>query len=484
MSKHKTTVAAVDLGATSGRVIVGLYSQDGLEMTEVHRFPNSFRHLGNHDYWDVGMLFAEVKQGLLKARKLFPDLRSIGIDTWGCDFALVDRTGRLVFPVHAYRDSRCEGILAEMQSSGMDRQMHALTGLPAINYNSGLQMRETVGAFPALMEMADRALFLPEYFNFLLSGVMANEISIASTTQLLEVEGEGFSKPAMEYFGVPPHWLQGPMKAGSVLGPVQGVEGLEGVSVVLVPGHDTSCAFEAIPRSGEDLFVSSGTWLLVGARTPKPLLGEEAFLASISNERCGDGAYRPCRILIGLWLLEQILPAFEERPTNEAEWAALIQAAEEMPEPPTLLKTEDRARLFNPVSMKEAIDAQIRERGAQPPASLPGYVRLICESLAASVASAASQFEALGKVRFDNLVIVGGGSKNRLLCQALADRVGVRVTAYNLEATSVGNMGYQLKALGVIPDLAHFHRTLLSGLQGQSYRPSGRDRASPREPQS
>lgn len=468
----RTTVAAIDLGATSGRIIVGVFTPStGLQLTEVHRFTNSFSQLGTHCYWDVGGLFGEIAKGLSEARKLFPELASCGIDVWGVDYALVNDSGRLVAPVHAYRDPRTTPIANAIATSGDAAKLHEWTGLPPVNYNTGIQLKEQLAVFPQLASMASRCLWLPDYFNYLLTGTMANEFSVASTSMLLDAKSEGFSKEALEYFGVPADWFEGPAKAGQKLGKVQGIAGLESVEVVLVPGHDTSCAYEAIPRTGKDLIISSGTWILAGAMLDKPMLGETAFKMGISNERCGNGGYRPLKILIGLWLLEQVMRDFSERPKNEAEWSALIQAAEDQPVPAILLDTEDRPRLFNPASMRAAIDDQLRVNGAQPPSTLAGYVRLICDSLGRTVANTALRFQEISGETFENIVIVGGGAKNRLLCQRMADAARIPVFSYNLEATSVGNIGYQLLALGAVGSMEEFHQCILGGLNKKVYTP-------------
>lgn len=465
-----TTVAAIDLGATSGRVIVGVFSPtQGLQLTEVHRFPNTFHQLGAHAYWEVGGIFTEVRKGLVEAKKLFPELASCGVDVWGVDYALVNEHGRLVFPVHAYRDTRTEPLLRSIREEGLESRYYEWTGLPTINYNTVLQLAETVRACPAILQMARHCLWLPDYFNYLLSGTMVNEFSIASTAMVLDVNSETYHEEMLQSMGLPRAWFRGPDKAGRRLGPVRGIDSLETVEVVLVPGHDTSCAFEAIPRTGRSLIVSSGTWLLVGAIMEKPAIGPQARQMGISNERCGDGSYRPLKTLMGLWLMEQVLQSFAERPRSDAEWSALIQAAEDQPVPPVLLDTEDRDRLFHPRNMKAAIDEQLRQHGAEPPATLAGYVRLICDSLAHTVALSGRRFEAITGQSFDSIVIVGGGSKNRLLCQKLASYSGVPVYSYQLEATSVGNMAYQLVALGAVSHLAEFQQAILGGLSRKEY---------------
>jgi len=470
MPASKTHAAAVDLGATSGRVIVGSYSNDGLELTEAHRFPNGFHEINGYAYWDIGRLVDEVREGLRAAKKLFPELASCGVCTWGVDYAMLDGEGRLVFPIHAYRDRRIEPLREKLIATGEDRKLYEWTGLPPVAYNSGIQLKETVDAFPQLREMVERVLFLPDYFNYLLTGEQVNEVSIVSTTQLLEVGGMNYSREALEFFGLPEKWFSGPHTAGRRLGRVCGIQGLDTVETVLVPGHDTSSAFEAIPQIGRDIFVSAGTWLLVGGLTDQPAAGEAGYRFGVSNERTGDGGYRPNKILLGLWLLEQLLPGFGDRPANESEWSALIEGAEGKNAPGTLIDTGDR-ELFNPADMRAAIDANLKRQGVSPPGDLAGYTRLICDSLGRSVADATLKFGEMTGTEFDNIVIVGGGSKNRLLCQRLADFAKLPVTSYVLEGTAVGNIGYQLLGMGVVESMDAFRAVVGKGLNKRTFEP-------------
>ncbi len=466
----RTHCAAIDLGATSGRVIVGSYDDDGLELTEIRRFPNAFHTLGKHAYWDLGGFYSEVKAGLAEAKRLFPDLASCGVDTWGVDYVMLDRNGRLAFPTHAYRDQRTEPLLKKIKSTGQDRALYDWTGIPAINYNTGLQLAETVTAFPHLKEVVDRVLFLPDYFNYLLCGAMANEVSIASTGQLLDLKGVAFSSEALEYFGIPQSWFEGPTKAGRRLGKIKDIPELDGVEVILAPGHDTSCAFEAIPQTGKSMLISAGTWLLTGGLTEKPATGDEAYTLGVSNERDGLGGFRPNKILLGLWLLEQTLPSFDKRPESAAEWSSLIEAAEEESPAEVCIDTTDQT-LFNPANMRAAIDANLKRQKAKPPETLPGYTRLICDSLGRSVAATAEKFARMTGTEFDSISIVGGGSKNRLLCQRIADFSGWPVSSYSLEGTAVGNIGYQLLGLGRVPSLEVFRQTIARKLNSQTYQP-------------
>ena len=468
--------AAVDLGATSGRVILGAWSKNRLTLTEVHRFPNSFRTLGGHDYWDIGTLWHEAQTGLRKAVAALPrraQLASVGVDVWGVDFALVDDAGRLVFPVHAYRDARTQrGLKRLANTRAALERIYAATGIPNVFYNSSLQLEETVASCPALTDLATRCLFLPDYFNFLLSGRMENELTIASTTQLLDVHSTDWSGAALKHFRLPPQWFSPPILSGTRLGKVKDFPELAGTEVIAVPGHDTAAAYDAMPASpdGTDLFLSSGTWPLVGFESDTPILGADALAARISNERIGDGRYRPLTNVIGLWLLEGIMKDFATRPTGDKEWAALITAAEKLPAPAALLDVVDPA-FTNPPSMKAAIDAQLKKRKLAAPKNLAGYTRLICASLGRGHADAMRAFEKMGGKKFRRILIVGGGSKNRLLCQATADEAGLPVVSFALEGTAVGNIASQLIALGAVKDLATFRRLLGARLAKKIYHP-------------
>lgn len=473
--------AAVDLGATSGRVIVGTWAKNRLALREVHRFPNALRSAGGHDYWDIPGLWTEVRAGLRAAAESLPrgaKLASVGVDTWGVDYVLVNDAGRIVFPTHAYRDARTQAGLRRLQNTRAAlARIYAATGIPAVFYNSSFQLAETVESCPAITDLATRCLFLPDYFNFLLSGKMANGLSIASTTQLLDVHGTGWSRSALDYFRVPPTWLTPPVATGAKLGKVRGLPGLEQAAVIAVPGHDTTCAYDAMPAAadGTDILLSSGTWSLVGYESDKPLLGPDALAARVANDRTGRAdrlRYRPLVNVIGLWLLEGTLKDFSNRPKNEREWAALINAASARPlqKPSFLLDLTDPA-FANPPSMKAAIDAQLRRAGAKLPRDLAGYVRLICDSLGRGHADVIKTFERLSGRTFKRILMVGGGSKNALLCQATADAAGLPVVSFSLEGTAVGNLANQLIALRAVPDLAAFRTHLARNLKQTIYQP-------------
>jgi rhamnulokinase len=470
--------AAIDLGASNGRVLVGTWAKNRLTLQEAHRFPNAFHTIGSHDYWDIGALWEQVQTGLRKAAASLPRgarLASVGVDTWGVDHVLLNDSGRLVFPVHAYRDARTQPGLKHLGNTraALER-IYAATGIPNLFYNSSLQLEEVVASCPAIADLATRCLFLPDYFNFLLSGRMENELSIASTSQLLDVHSNDWSRAALDHFHIPPQWFGKPIRSGTKLGRVQGLAELAGAQVVAVPGHDTACAYDAMPAAHDctDLYISSGTWSLVGFECDAPLLGPAALQARISNERTGDGRYRPLTNVIGLWLLEGLMKAFPARPKNDREWASLIAAAEKLPVSAALLDVSDAA-FVNPTSMKAAIDAQLKKRRQPAPRNLAGYTRLICDSLGKGHADAAASFERMAGKKFKRILMVGGGSKNRLLCQATANAAGVPVVSFDLEGSAVGNLASQLVALGAVKNLTTFRGHLAANLKQKVYEPRG-----------
>jgi rhamnulokinase len=427
MKKNAVSVAAVDLGATSGRVFNVKWDGNRLDLKEAHRFFHGFERLGKHYYWQPGNLFREIVNGLQACCREFPNTISCGVDTWGVDCALILKDGRLAHPVYAYRDERTRPLMPDPESAEA-KDIYARTGIPPVVYNTSIQLAETLNAMPALRESVSNCLLLPDLMNYFLCGTIRNEVSIASTGQLLSLDTLGFDALTLKKYGIPTDWFNGPALAGERLGTVQEEKGLDGVTVSLVPGHDTG-----LP-------------------------------GGVSHERCGNGKFRPTKILMGLWLVEKLLESFQAKPSSAEEWMQLDEAVAATEMPDYVLDTSDTG-LFNPRDMQEAIDAQLSARGLPKPQSLPAYLRLAAESVGQSIADAMGNFEsALGK-HYDRVVLIGGGAKNPILCQAIASRAKRKVVAFPTEAAVIGNAAYQFKAMDIIESVEDFRSQLVDQIE-------------------
>ncbi len=463
------SVAAVDMGATSGRVFNLRWNGSRLDMVEAHRFSHGFERLGKHYYWQPGNLFREIVKGLQANCRDFPDTSSCGVDFWGVDYALVLKDGRLAHPVYAYRDERTRPLMHD-HDSDKAKEWYARTGLPPVVYNTSYQLQETLSAMPSLADCVERCLMLPDYVNYLLSGVMRNEVSIASTSQLLAVDELRYSKEMLDEIGIPQRWFVGPSTAGEHLDTVKGERGLEKLHVSLVPGHDTSCAFEGAPGvNDEDFIISSGTWVLAGSYSDKPFPATEGLKHGISHERCGNGAFRPTKILLGLWLVEKLLESFQTKPASAEEWMQLDEAVAAAAKPAYVLDTSDTA-LFNPKDMKHAVDTQLAARELPSPTTLAGYLRLAAESIAQSISDSLGTFETVLNRRYMRIVLIGGGARNPILCQSIAERTGKQVFAYPMEAAIIGNAAYQLKAMDAIESVESFRDQLVEQFEPRIFK--------------
>lgn len=472
-----TFCAAVDLGATSGRVILGTWQNGRLQTEEIHRFPNEVRSLNGHSYWDIPGIWQQVQKGLVLATEALPKgakLASVGVETWGVDTVLTDDAGDPVYPFFAYRDDRTQPHLTALQAEPAKlKKVYRATGIPAVFYNTSLQLAAAVAAHPGIKRTATHCLFLPDYFNFLLSGKMANGQAIAGTAQLLDISRGGWSASTLRHFKIPPTWFQPPTRTGKSLGTVKSIAELKGTKVIAVPGHDTTCAYDAIPASadGTDILLSSGTWSIVGMESDRALLSDEALEARIANDQTGRGDIRPLANVIGLWLMEQTLRESAARPTTTGQWNKLVAAAAKLPAPARLLDVSDPA-FGNPPSMRAAIDAQLKRHKVKPPKDLTGYVRLICDSLGQGHADVVAQLSRLSGQTFARIIMVGGGAKNKLLCQATADAAQLPVMACEVEGSAVGNLANQLIALRMVKDLPTFRQQLLPQLKTRTFKPT------------
>jgi rhamnulokinase len=480
-------VAAVDLGASGGRVIAGQVSPDGVRLHAVSRFPNEPVFAGRTLYWDILRLQADVVAGLRLAAGSFP-LASAGIDSWGVDYGLLDATGALVGnPVH-YRDTRTDGVTVPVPAA----ELYAATGIQHLPFNTIYQLAAASGT-PALAA-ARTLLLIPDLLGYWLTGVAGAEVTNASTTGLLDVTSRTWATGLMARAGIPSSLFPPLRQPGDVIGPVTaGLDGGRPLPLVAVGSHDTASAVVAVPASVANFaYISCGTWSLVGMELAAPVLSEASRLANFTNEAGIDGTVRYLRNVSGLWLLQECLRTWGEAAgTSEAVVApsdaigasgasealdSLLRAAAAV-RPLRFVIDPDDPVFLPPGDMPGRIAAWLAAHGLPVPGSPAETVRCVLDSLALAYRGAVEAAQSLSDRHADVVHIVGGGSRNQLLCQLTADATGLPVVAGPAEATALGNVLVQAQALGAAPETLAAMRELLRaspvGLSLRHYAPSG-----------
>jgi rhamnulokinase len=471
------TVAAVDLGASSGRVMAGRIGTHTLDLLEMHRFANGPVRIGPTLHWDVLGLYREVLHGLsVAARK--HDLAGIGIDSWAVDYGLLDRVGALLGnPVH-YRDNRTEGVLERVAKTVPADELYAVTGLQQLPFNTIYHLVSALGT--SQLQVADTLLLIPDLLGYWLTGQVGAEATNASTTQLYDVRSRTWATHLAGRVGIPTHLLPPLREAGDVVGNLlPGVAADLGLSstipVVAVGSHDTASSVVAVPAApgGRFAYISSGTWSLVGVELDSPVLTGAAQHANFTNEGGVDGRIRFLRNVMGLWILQECLRAWAiERDAPDLN--ELLRQAAQVPAFVSLIDP-DAPGFLAPGSMPSRLAHAFRAAGQPTPAGRAEIVRAIMESLALAYRRTVRAVQELSGREVDVVHIVGGGSRNELLCQLTADACGLPVLAGPVEASALGNVLVQARTLGAhLPDLEAM-RALVAGTHNvRRYEPAGR----------
>ncbi|MFP4283476.1 MAG: rhamnulokinase [Opitutales bacterium] len=475
---------AVDLGATSGRVIAGAVHDGVLKLKEVHRFPTLGVRLNSGYHWDVLGLYSSVLEGLRRAAQEYGErIAGIGVDTWGVDYALLDRHGRLLGNPHQYRDSRTDGLIEAVQETISAETIYAETGSQFLAFNSIYQLRAEQVKEPARLEAAADLLFLPDLFAYWLCGAKVQERTIASTTQLWNPQREAWSDSLLEALGLPKRLFR-PVtepgtEIGTLLGHVQEETGLGAVPVLAVAGHDTGSAVAGAPLVADNpAFLSSGTWSIMGCELPRPIVNEAARAGGFSNEAGVEGTTRFLKNICGMWLIEQLREQWSKE-GHDYSYDNLLDMAREA-RPFLSLIDPDDARFARPGRMADRLCDYCRETGQAVPETKGELVRLAFESLACKYRLVFDTLEKLAGRTFPALRIVGGGSQNAFLNQCTASALGKPVLAGPVEATSLGNLLLQMKARGAIADLAEGRRLVENSFATREFHPE--DTAAWREP--
>lgn len=452
-------VAAVDLGATSGRVMIGRIGPQTLDLELVSRFPNGPVETPEGLRWDFDALFENVVRGLAEAVRREPSIESIGIDAWAVDYGLL-HDGVLLAPPFHYRDGRTSRGAEEVHARVPFADLYARNGLQFLPFNTLYQYRAD-----ARTSDADTALLIPDLIAYLLTGVRAAERTNASTTGLLDVHTREWDIDLAHVLGIPSGMLPAIVDPGTVLGTLTpGMAARIGADlpVVAVGSHDTASAVVAVPMTSPDAaYISCGTWGLVGVEIAEPVLSDAAREANFTHELGVDGRIRFLHNVTGLWLLSETVHAWEAEDGAKIDLPALLEAASAVDGPVPVFDANDPS-LSAPGEMPTRIADVLRAQGHAVPDGRAAFARSIVESIAAAFAGAIRSAAELSGRPVRTIHLVGGGSLNRVLCQATADRSGVPVLAGPVEATALGNVLVQARTLGAAPSTLEELRTLVS----------------------
>jgi rhamnulokinase len=449
-------VAAVDLGAESGRVILARFDGRQVTLEEVHRFANRPVALHGHRFWNILSLWNEMLAGLRKACQLAGSLDGIGVDTWAVDYGLVDAGGFLQGQPFQYRDQRTDGVMQRVWTRVPREQLYARTGIQLLPFNTLYQLVAHEEMQPGELSHAHRLLMIPDLLHNWLCGSLVSERTNASTTQCWDPVAGAWATDLLAQLDLPTRMLPPVVEPGTVLGPVLAtLQGELGQARVIAPAtHDTGSAIAATPVSSSAGwgYISSGTWSLVGVELPKPLISTEALAANCTNEGGVFGTTRFLKNVMGLWLLQECQRQWE-RAGHATDYETLLADVDGVP-PFSALVDPDDARFLAPADMPAALNAFLREHGQTPLQAPAAFARCIMESLVLRYRQVFQQISALTGTRLNGIHILGGGARNVRLNQWLADALAVPVIAGPYEATAYGNALMQLVGLGELHSLA------------------------------
>ncbi|HJB98265.1 MAG TPA: rhamnulokinase [Candidatus Acutalibacter pullicola] len=449
---------AVDIGASSGRHILGWVAEGTLVLREVHRFSNRLHSREGHLCWDMEQLFAEIVQGLAQCKEEGIIPVSMGIDTWAVDFLLLDRQGKPLGNAVSYRDSRTQGMDRLVEARISPEELYARTGIQKQAFNTIYQLMAVKQQEPALLEQAQRLLLVPEYLTYRLTGRRESEYTNATTTGLVNAQTKTWDEEILDRLGYPRRLFgelrQPGFSVGGLSPQVQERVGFD-CQVLLPATHDTASAFLAVPAKENGVYLSSGTWSLLGTELPAPVLTEESRRCNFTNEGGYQYRFRYLKNIMGLWMLQST-----RREAGEGtSFAALEQAARDAGEFPSRIDVNHPSFLA-PESMGEAVRSLCRETGQPVPATLGELAACVYHSLAQSYARSIQELSALTGKSYTAVNVVGGGSRDSYLNQLTAQATGLPVYAGPTEGTALGNLLVQMLAQGEFPDLAAARRAI------------------------
>lgn len=477
--KPSENLLAVDLGAESGRLIAGAFDGNTLDIEVLHRFPNRPVRMLDRLHWDLPDLHREILNGLRLAGQKLGRIASVGVDTWGVDFAFLGKDGGLLGNPRHYRDPHTETIMDSVFQTIPKRELYARTGIQFMRFNSLFQLAALKRDRSPLLDIADRMLFMPDVFHYLLSGVAVNEYTDASTSQMIRPDTREFDTDLLARLGLPTGLTRSVTLPGSVIGKLAEVvakeTGVSNCSVTVPATHDTAAAVAAVPvdrarcASGNWAYLSSGTWSLLGLELAAPRTDDAAFAANVTNEGGVNGTIRLLKNIMGLWLIQECRRAWE-REGRELGYEELVRLAAEA-EPFHALVDPDCGDFLLPPHMPKAFGGFCARTGQPMPEGPGPVVRCAMESLALKYRMVLRTLEAVSGHQVEVLHVVGGGCQNKLLCQFTADACGIPVVAGPVEATAIGNLLTQAMGVGLVKTLADAREVVRRSFEVHTYEP-------------
>jgi rhamnulokinase len=471
---------AVDLGASSGRVVAGLFDGGRLALEEVYRFENGGVPMAGGTYWPIADQWHHVLRGLRAGAKIYGShVVSVGVDTWGVDFGLLGANDELLGIPRHYRDRRTAGILEKAFAIVPREEIFAATGLQFMEFNSLYQLLAMKQANSQLLDIARSLLMIPDLFHWLLTGQKVNEYTNATTTQFLNPRTRSWAVDLFDRFGLPSQILGTIAEPGTRIGKIQSSvvseTNLVGVEVILPGTHDTASAVAAVPAASTAgakpnwCYISSGTWSLMGVETPAPVITKRCYELNFTNEGGVGGTTRLLKNIAGLWLVQECRRVWKEAGRDYA-WEELSRRAGDREQLVSLINPDDPS-FVAPLDMPAAIAEYCTQTGQTAPATDGAIIRCALESLALRYRMVLGYLEELIGSPIETIHIVGGGAQNRLLCQMTADATGRRVVSGPVEATAIGNLMTQAIALGIAGSIAQSREIIASSFDVQKYRP-------------
>ena len=471
----KSSFLAFDIGASSGRAILGILENNRVELVEIHRFKNQMTKINGSYFWNIFSLFDELKTGLKKCiseYKIQPE--SIGIDTWGVDYALVTREGHLVGLPYAYRDHRTDNSMEDFFRILPKKQTYLLSGIQFMQFNTLFQLFSSVQQNYSGLKIAESLLFTPDTLNFLFTGIKKNEYTIASTSQLLKPGKAEWEIQFFEVAGIPSKLageiVQPATVLGNLLPDVLEETGSTPIPCIAVAGHDTASAVVSVPAQGENwAYLSSGTWSLLGIESPVSVVTEKTLEMNFTNEGGVDGTTRLLKNIMGMWLIQECKRIWDSY--SVMGWNEIV-ALSNHATPFKSLINPDNPMFLNPGNMPKAIQ-EFCERTNQPVPQTKGEIaRCIYDSLVLKYKYTIKQIESVTGKQIEKLHIIGGGAHNNMMNQLTADAIGIPVFAGPTEATAIGNILLQAKALGKVKSLAEIREIVRNSFEVTEYTPS------------